>query len=44
MRASILPENDKAIKLIILFNGFLSDSVEISLCEYTKTTIHLKLR
>ena len=25
------------------FNGFLSDSVEITLCEYTKTIIHLRL-
>ena len=31
-----------SIKLID-FNGFLSDSVEITLCEYTKTIIHLRL-
>ena len=43
MLASILSENDIAIKLIIFFNGFLSGSVEITLCEYTKTIIHLRL-
>ena len=26
-----------------VFNGFLSDSVEITSCEYTKTIIHLRL-
>ena len=25
------------------FNGFLSDSVEFTSCEYTKTIIHLRL-
>ena len=25
------------------FHGFLSDSVEITLCAYTKTIIHLRL-
>ena len=29
--------------LTAFLNGFLSDSVEITSCEYTKTIIHLRL-
>ena len=32
-----------AISDYSFFNGFLSDSVEITSCEYTKTIIHLRL-